>query len=56
VAREAEGPNINPLYKVQPAPPIQMADPSKAKLPVLQKGFVVDFDTEADCVYILTKE
>ena len=54
VAREADGPNTNPLYKIQPAPPIQMADPSKVKLPVLQKGFVVDLDTEVDCVYVLT--
>jgi len=54
MARAAEGLNTNPLYKIQPAPPIQMADPSKVKLPVLQKGFVFDFDTKADGVYILT--
>ncbi len=54
VAREAEGKNTNPLYKIQPAPTIQMADPSKVKLPLLDRSFVVDFDTKADCVYVLT--
>jgi alpha-L-fucosidase 2 len=56
VARKAEGPNTNSLYRIQPAPPIQMADPSKVKLPVQAPGFVMDFDTEPAGGYVLTAQ
>jgi len=56
VARDAVQPNTNPLYKLHPVPPTEMADPSAVTPLACSKGSVIDFDTETDNVYILTAQ
>ena len=56
VAREATQPNTNPLYRLHPAPAMDIVNPSAVTPLHCSEGFVVDFDTEAGGVYILTRE
>ena len=52
-AKAAEGPNPNPLYKAQPVPTPEIADPSIVRKTIQSRGFVIDLETKAGGVYTL---
>ena len=53
-AGEATEVNTNPLCKPHPVPPTEMMNPSAVTTLQCSEGFVVDFDTKAGGVYMLT--
>jgi len=55
-ARPAEGPNPNPFFRQHLAKSPEIRDASKLELPNPREGYLIDFDTNPGCRYVLRSQ